>query len=254
MKLNAFYASSIGTREKNQDNVLFPGRPIRVFKKAECSGRKKYELKGKDGVAFAVSDGMGGASCGEIAALNVIKGLAKSVSAGIHTHRAQTINDRVLRLRSRYGECGATLVCVEFRTDGRSIIAYIESVGDSPCFLIRDEKVRKITRDDTLYQDLLESGELPEDEYELAAARSGLMQYFGKPDVETQKYKIFCEPGDVLVLCSDGVPLEDGDESAFFLRDDQPARKLVCESVSENKYATDGASDNTTAIVIQVEG
>ena len=252
-KLYAWYSTCIGTRDTNEDNLLWPGKPIRLLKRAEYAGGKVFEMKEKEGLTFAVSDGMGGAAVGEYASLNVIVGLSKSLTTRLN--RAQRINDRILRLQSRHGECGATLVCCEFRSDGVSTIAYIESVGDSPAFVIRNGRVRKLTRDDTLYQDLLEAGNLPESDEDLARAKSGLTRYFGQNAiVSTQKYKLLCEPGDVFVLCSDGVPLEDGDEP-YFLRDDgNPAKSLVQDSISENKYVTGGDSDNATAIVIKVEG
>lgn len=242
--LHTFYASNIGTRERNEDNFLVPHRRIRALKTEE-SGEIKVEInKAGRFATFAVADGMGGENNGHVASLNTIRALSKGC-------RTEEINERILNLQKRYGKCGSTLVCCQFRSDGKSLISYIESIGDSPCFLIRDGHIKKITRDDNVYQDLLESNSLPESDEDVAYAKSGLTQYYGKPYAEIHKYRILCEPGDMFVLSSDGVALEENDE-AFFLQHENPALTLVNNSVDENKRFA-AVSDNTTAIVIKVE-
>lgn len=247
---NIYYASHPGSREENQDNYLIPGMRIKkINQRTLHCGKKQLRLNPGKTIEVAVSDGMGGEQNGAIASKTVLKAIKKY--SGIRNH-VRKINEAVLSAQDTHGTCGATLVCVDFKSDGRSVVAYIESAGDSPCFLVRNGRIKKITRDDNLYQQLLEENNLPDDEEDIAKAKAGLLEYFGKPDVRTQLYKMFVEPGDVFVLSSDGVILEENDYPFFIEnRTGNPAVELVSTSVRENIEYTDGCSDNTTAIVIE---
>ena len=247
---DVYYASDTGTRDENQDNFLLSGVKIKKLKNNVLySGKKQYRLKPGKVVQSAVSDGMGGEQNGAIASRTVLKALKKCSGTENRTYK---INEAVLSAQDTYGNCGATLVCADFKSDGSSVIAYIEAAGDSPCFLIRNGKTTKITRDDNLYQQLLEENNLPDDKEDIANAKSSLLEYFGKPIIETQCYKMFVEPGDIFVLCSDGVLLEEADRP-FFMESGakNPAEELVSTSVRESVEFTGGCSDNATAIIIE---
>lgn len=247
-----FYATHPGSREENQDNYLIPGERIKKLTQPVFhSGQKELRLSPGKTIKIAVSDGMGGEQNGAIASRTVLKALKKSSDT---EDRVDQINDAVLSAQIKYGNCGATLVCADFKSDGSSVITYVEAVGDSPCFLIRDGEIVKITRDDNLYQQLLEEDNLPDDEEEIANAKAGLFEYFGKQTVETQFYRLFVEPGDIFVLSSDGVLLEE-DDYPFFMESgvENPAEDLVLTSVSENMELSGGNSDNVTAVIITFE-
>lgn len=248
---NIYYASHRGSRRENQDNYLIPGMRIKKLSAKPQSGKKQLCLKPGKTVKVALSDGMGGEQDGAFASKTVLKALKKcdETESG---NRAYLINNTVLAAQNTHGNCGATLVCADFRSDGSSIIAYIEAAGDSPCYLVRKGRVIKITRDDNLYQQLLEDDCLPDDEDDIAKAKAGLLEYFGKSDVETQSYRMFVEPGDVFVLSSDGVVLEENDYPFFVEKEvGNPAEELVITSVRENMEFADGCSDNTTAVIIE---
>ena len=249
---NIFYASHPGSREENQDNYLIPGVRIKKLTQPVLhSGKKRLRLSPGKTIEMAVSDGMGGEQNGALASKTVLKTLKKSSDT---EGRVYKINEAVLSKQIRNGNCGATLVCTDFKSDGSSIIAYIEAAGDSPCFLIRDGEIVKITRDDNLYQQLLEENNLPDNEEEIANAKAGLLEYFGKQTVETQFYRLFVELGDIFILSSDGVLLEENDYPYFMESGvDNPAADLVLTSVSENIEFSGGSSDNVTAVIIVFE-
>ena len=245
-----YYASHPGSRKENQDNYLIPGMRIKKIKQESiCSGEKRCNLTPGKTIEVAVSDGMGGEENGAVASKTVLKTLKKYSGSSIRSH---TINEAVLKAQDAYGNCGATLVCADFRSDGCSVIVYIEAAGDSPCFLIRNGKAIKITRDDNLFQQFREENNLPDDIEEIARAKAALLEYFGKPVVTTQFYRMFVEPGDVFVLSSDGVKLEEGDYPFFMEKGvNNPAAELVSVSVRENLELTGGSSDNATAVIVE---
>ena len=256
MNVKISYASCIGTRPENQDQFLVPGRkrmrPLPEF----VAGQTEAAVRPGKPLTLAVIDGMGGESNGAEAAQTVGRALQKHRFDDAE-QRAYRINEAVLRLQQKRGAAaGATLTSVDLSTDGRSIIAYVSAAGDSPCYLIKqNDETRtaaKITRDENLYAKLLEQGNAPTEPDEIARAKAGLLNYFGRQGaVPLQQYRLLIDPGDVLVLCSDGVQLNE-DDHLYFLEDgiENPAEELVQNSVNLNCIKNKN-SDNTTAIVVE---
>jgi protein phosphatase len=160
------------------------------------------------GWVFVLADGVGGRDRGEVASrlavetvLSECATLAKGEkSEALFERSIQSANHRVYE--AGHGSIASTLVACALRFD-RATIAH---VGDSRCYLIRDGRPRRLTRDHTALADQARLGFFPSRESQRERLRSTLTrslgtQLFVSPDI-TEHQVI---PGDLLLLCSDGL-------------------------------------------------
>ncbi|HEX3152230.1 MAG TPA: protein phosphatase 2C domain-containing protein [Gemmataceae bacterium] len=142
--------------------------------------------------------------------------------------------------------CTAEVVLV----DGAS--AVVGHVGDSRVYRMRGGKLVQITRDHTLVGRLVELGQITPAEAEVHPRRSELHQAIGgRPDVYPDVYAVALEPGDWIIVCSDGLSNQVTlDAMQGVLRDarnaERAARRLV------NLALFEGALDNVTVAVVRV--
>ena len=160
------------------------------------------------GWVFVLADGVGGRDRGEVASrlavetvLSAWATLAKGENPeALFERTIQTANHRVYE--AGHGSIASTLVACALRFD-RATVAH---VGDSRCYLIRDGQPRRLTRDHTALADQARLGFFPNRESQRARLSSTLTrslgtQLFVSPDI-TEHHVI---PGDLLLLCSDGL-------------------------------------------------
>lgn len=222
--------------------------------------KSRRETRGL-GFLFAVADGVGGMELGEVASATAIQVITKefaeaqggSMLTGLLPRLVQHANAAVhdLRLERQYrGKAMATtLVACALRYDQ----AVISHVGDSRCYLVRKGKVRQVTEDHTWVAQQRKLGLISAEDISSSDARHVLIKSLG-PEmfVSPDTTSISIEPGDVLVLCTDGLH-DELPESELAAIVSQPktdveeiARALVARAVD-----LDG-NDNTTAQVIRV--
>jgi len=172
------------------------------------------ERASSHGWLFALADGVGGHELGEIASHTAVESMLagfREAAAGeshlaLLTRLVQTANARVVDAGHVAGAGGTsmatTLVACALRYD-RVTVAH---VGDSRCYLIRRSEANLLTRDHTVASEqvrlgLLSRDEAAESENRHLLSRSLGSELFVKPEVN--EHQVF--PGDVLVLCSDGL-------------------------------------------------
>ena len=166
------------------------------------------------GWLFALADGVGGQRQGEVASRaavqEVLAGFRRAKDGALHkdvvTQLVQAANARVCESEALSGRLGhgmaSTIVVCALRFD-RATVAH---VGDSRCYLIRDGDAKPITRDHTVVADqvrlgLVSAEEAAESSQRHVLSRSLGMNLFVNIDVD----EIQLLPGDVLLLCSDGL-------------------------------------------------
>jgi protein phosphatase len=215
------------------------------------------------GWLFVLADGVGGQEQGEVASRAAVESvLANFQSAGggepplgLLGRLVQQANGRVFEVALGAGRAGAgmatTIVACLLRHD-RVAVAH---VGDSRCYLIRRGEILSLTRDHTMANEQVRLGVISRQEADEGETRHLLSRSLGGGlfvGVETNDHQIF--PGDVLLLCSDGLhgvvpPAEMqkilGAESVDL---EAAARQLV-EIANER----DG-SDNVSVQLIRVRG
>ena len=167
---------------------------------------------------FAVADGMGGAQAGEVAAR-----IAAAVFREYHeadelappermSAIIQEANRRIYeRAQSDANASGmGTTVTAAIVESGRVAIGH---VGDSRAYRLRDGRLEQLTQDHSLVADLLRDGRLTPEEAEAHPQRSVITRALGtdsRVDVDTQTADT--APGDVFLLCSDGLTTMVSDE------------------------------------------
>lgn len=166
------------------------------------------------GWLFALADGVGGHDRGEVASREAVEHLLSSFGAApageplgaLLTRLVREANAHVYEIARQAVPGGSsmatTLVACGLRYD-RAVIAH---AGDSRCYLIRKGEARLLTRDHTVAQDQSRLGLLSAKEAADTPTRHILSRSLGADpflNVETSDHQVM--PGDVLVLCSDGL-------------------------------------------------
>lgn len=255
-------------RKNNEDSFLglkFDAREVqRLGKFGEAS------LANAD-FAFAVSDGMGGALAGEYASNIAVEKIttllpksfgqrAAGLDAGfgdVLTELFSQVHRALAYLGRSYEECHGmeTTLSLCWFTPGWM---YFGHIGDSRIYYLskREGTIKQISHDDTYVGWMFRNGQLNEREARTHPRRNVLQKALGGSNqfVDPQVGAVGCEPGDIFLICSDG--LTEGlynHHMLDLLRPAEPpkpdhnlARQLVLESVK-----LDGR-DNTTALVIEV--
>jgi PPM family protein phosphatase len=127
---------------------------------------------------------------------------------------------------------------------------FVAHVGDSRCYLLRGGVLQRLTRDDTLVQELVDAGVLTPERAATHRFRHVITSVVGgtSPGVHTEVHRVRLEPGDVLLLCTDGLTtmLPDDRIAAVLQATTSPTsacEQLVCLANEQ------GGKDNVTVIV-----
>ena len=208
-----------------------------------------------DGLGLvAVADGMGGHRAGEVASAAALDALRIAFGAGAPINDAvaaandivfeQSVADRNLR------GMGTTLTAGALGIDGTLLLGH---VGDSRAYLLRDGTLERITTDHSLVEELIQSGELTEEEAERDPRRSQITRALGlEPGVQVDLETIDLRPADRIMLCSDGLTtMVSEEEVAEILGAGAPAEEAARRLVERANEA--GGVDNTTVVVIDIE-
>ena len=130
---------------------------------------------------------------------------------------------------------------------------YCGGVGDSRVYLLRKNGLEQLTIDHSLTQALLDAGTISEEEATTHRYKNVLYRYLGTKEGGngTDPRQLVPEPGDRLLLCSDGVTdgIDDGEISRILGEEDDPqqAAELLVNAALEG-----GSKDNITAVVVHV--
>jgi hypothetical protein len=126
-------------------------------------------------------------------------------------------------------------------------------VGDSRAYLFRDGEIRQLTEDHSLVGELVRSGKISAEEAETHPQRSVITRALGTdPDVDVDTFTVDAQPGDLFLLCSDGLYSMVGtDKILDLLRSnrsdlDTAAEQLI--SAANRK----GGDDNITVVAFEI--
>jgi serine/threonine protein phosphatase PrpC len=206
---------------------------------------------------YAVADGMGGAQAGEVAsrlAAETLEG-AERGDASPETFLREVATDanrRIHELAAQDEETsgmGTTFTAALVEGDEISFA----HVGDSRAYLFRDGDLRLLTSDHSLVEELRRQGKLTDEQAEDHPQRSIITRALGpERDVEVDTMTYRAKPGDLYLLCSDGLTTmvkDDRIAAALAHSDtlDEAARRLVDEA------NTAGGRDNITVVAFRVE-
>ncbi|MBM3128797.1 MAG: Stp1/IreP family PP2C-type Ser/Thr phosphatase [Chloroflexi bacterium] len=217
---------------------------------------------------YAVADGMGGASAGEVASKLVTEAMARTVTREIlapHFAASPAALDYANLLRAAVEQANADVLAARTRakTDmGSTIVAallvgtvaHLANVGDSRAYLIARDQITKLTKDHSLVQALADGGAISEEDARTHPQRNYILRNVGdKPQIAVDMYRVQIEPGQSLLLCCDGLweMIRDEQIRAIVNRHSNPqdaCRELI-QIANEN-----GGDDNITCVLVRVEG
>jgi protein phosphatase len=260
MMYEIFVRTEVGcTRERNEDSflVLDLATGARGLWPACRTGKAS-----PPGSVVAVCDGMGGAAAGDVAARIALEELERVVrSRGPLQNHAEveacllegiTAGNRAIhQYTNRHPQkrgMGTTMTTV-------GIIApelVIAHVGDSRAYLRRGKRLVQLTTDQSVVGQMIAKGELRPEQARNAGVANALLEAIGVQDrVGPELVRTCVQPGDVLLLCTDGLtaPLSDDQILEVMLgTDSDPLR--CCRALTEAACAA-GGPDNITVAVLR---
>ncbi len=211
---------------------------------------------------FAVADGMGGHQAGEVASETAVAPLAEidgrewdneAEAEAALADAVRSANTDVVRQAAANPEwrgMGTTLTAVLIR-DGRLHVAH---VGDSRAYLYRPrEGLSQLTTDHTLVEQLVRDGRISRDEIPTHPQRSVITRAIGvESDVEVDSLApIDLEPGDQVLLCSDGLSGPVEDEEIERILADTTSGDEACHALVQAANRA-GGPDNITVVLLRV--
>jgi PPM family protein phosphatase len=208
---------------------------------------------------FAVADGMGGAKAGEVAsglaaaAVQESDGEGQSGEARVAA-LIEEANRRVFRRANEDREAsgmGTTMTVALVESD-RVAIGH---VGDSRAYLIRNGALQQLTDDHSLVAELVRSGKLTPEEAESHPQRSVITRALGtEADVDVDTFSVESSPGDLFLLCSDGLTTMVDDETILDAVEQNRSDLKVAAKALINAANREGGEDNITVVFFEVGG
>jgi protein phosphatase len=230
-----------------------------------CRNEDRWFADPREGL-FGVVDGMTGAGTGELAAqivattLPLLLGRRLRQACALSSAAAcRLLVDAVVELsaclrqqtRARPGleGMGATVALALIR----GAVAAVGHLGDSRAYLLSRGRLERLTRDHSLAQLLVDSGDLTQAQAECHASRKQLARFVGmKAPALPEARALTLRPGDRLLLCTDGLTDMLPDTTLHALLTRYPTPREACKELIAAACA-EGGMDNLTAVVIGVE-
>ena len=206
---------------------------------------------------FAIADGMGGAGAGEIASALAAGALNESgTRSGGEDRIKELVQEANRRVHERASNdpatsgMGTTMTVALVEPNGDITFGH---VGDSRAYVLRGDSLDQLTDDHSLVAELVRRGELSASDAEVHPQRSVITRALGTdPDVDVDAFTVHPEPGDIYLLCSDGLS-------------DMVAGEAIEEVLLANRSDLDGTAkalvraanrgggdDNITAVLFEI--
>jgi serine/threonine protein phosphatase PrpC len=215
-----------------------------------------------------LADGMGGYSAGEVASGIAVAVLASEMKRALadenwrrnavngptellreHIARANATILRAAKKQPQYSGMGTTLVAAMFH-DNRVCVGH---VGDSRMYRLRNETFTQLTRDHSLLQEQIDSGFLTKEEARLSQNKNLVTRALGVDErVESEIRSYDVQPGDLYLLCSDGLNDMVLDEEIQLVLNSLNANLPLAASQLVQMANDNGGLDNVSVILVKV--
>ena len=207
---------------------------------------------------LAVADGMGGAAKGEEASKIALNALTKTIIPELFgtlsftellENGIKNANQEILDYTVKNPEStgmGTTTVCAVVK--GNNI--HLANVGDSRAYVISNDEIRRVTKDHSYVQALIDEGQITEEEAREHPQKNVITKAVGiMESVEPDTMKLTLDTDESLLLCCDGViaHLTDEDIHKIICNTNDPQN--ACQQIVDlaNKR---GGSDNISLIIL----
>jgi protein phosphatase len=226
--------------------------------KFDCLEPDEPAVLARKGRFYAVADGMGGHSAGQIAS-------ELALTTAIRTYYADTDTDIEASLHRAMEAANAYLVDIARMIPGRQGMGttftgavvrdgdlYVVQVGDSRLYLIRDGAIRQITEDHSWVAEQVRRGIMSLEEAESSPYRNMITRSLGAADtVEPDILAVELRPGDRFLLCSDGLSGVLADRELLEIAGAGSPSVAAWNLIDRANLR--GGKDNITALVLSVE-
>ena len=234
--MKAIFKSDIGkVRKINQDWA-----EIRNFQDNSC--------------LVVVCDGIGGTSGGEVAskaaALEVCDYFEKNQKLEIKSRILESIksaNDKILQIAksdNKISDLGTTCVVAFLKNN----YLYVANVGDSRAYLISENKIKQITNDHSVVNELLMQGKITSDEAKIANNKNIITRALGSLNSIPDFYEMNIKNNDKILICTDGLTNCLSNEEIYDILTKNSPEKAV--DVLINNANQNGGTENITAALI----
>jgi protein phosphatase len=223
------------------------------------------------GKLFMVADGMGGHAGGSKASTLAIDMLINQLLNGMHwffqvdnnhEEREKGFMNDLQRMMQRAHE---EIERVSHQTVDQGMgttltmayviwpYMYVVHAGDSRCYLMRDDELRQLTSDHTVSQQMVEQGGMSVEQANRSPWSNVLYNALGAggTDVSAEIHKVSLQPGDSILLCSDGLNRHVSDDEIRQILQTEVEPGETCRSLVELANFK-GGHDNTTVIVARL--
>ena len=215
----------------------------------------------RDRSLMIVCDGMGGAKSGNVASSLAVDVFTDEVrrcqKSGLAPERAAEILRGALELANKavyeqaqlsddFSGMGTTLVAALILKDTAVII----NVGDSRAYLFTSDGVQLLTIDHSIVEYMVQRGELTHEQAKNHPSKNLITRAVGtEKQVAADVFSLTAEPGDCLLLCSDGLSNQMADQEILF-EVVHGAQKADCCQRLLDIAKSRGAPDNVTSVLI----
>lgn len=212
-------------RENNEDSVTFDAQARLAILADGMGGYNAGEIASGMATAFIKSElGRWLSQAGRNASA---KDVRRAIEICVDNANRSIFN--AANANPQYSGMGTTLVVGVFQ-DGRLMLGHI---GDSRCYRLREGKLAQITKDHSLLQEQIDAGLITEEQAQTSMNKNLVTRALGVEDavlVEVNEHRV--EPGDLYLMCSDGLSdmVDDAGIERLLAEEgglEQKARKLI---------------------------
>tara|TARA_Y100001936_G_scaffold249143_1_gene298681 strand:+ start:2111 stop:2932 length:822 start_codon:yes stop_codon:yes gene_type:complete len=210
---------------------------------------------------LAVADGMGGHAKGEEASKIALNTIARTVIPELHNNQPLTTlldqgiknaNQEIIDFTLKNPESqgmGTTSVCALVKDDE----VHLANIGDSRAYVVSNDEIRRVTKDHSYVQGLIDQGEITEEESREHPQKNVITKALGiSASIDSDTMKLKLAPDENLLLCCDGViaHLTDDDIKNTIMSSSDP--QTACQKIVD--LANDrGGTDNISLIILSSE-
>ena len=210
---------------------------------------------------LAVADGMGGHAKGEEASKIALNTITKTVIPQLNENIPYTdlldqgiknANQAILDYTIEHPETagmGTTSVCAVVKDND----VHLVNLGDSRAYVISNDEIRRVTKDHSLVQQLVDQGLITEEEARTHPQSNQISKAIGiNPNIESDTMRLKLASDENLLLCCDGVIAHLTDEDIHKTIIESPDPDTACQNIV-NLANERGGSDNISLIILSPE-
>jgi serine/threonine protein phosphatase PrpC len=267
LTVTSFGLTDVGRSRKHNEDQFVVAELTRAMHLVQSSvPQPRTLLSEKRAHLFMVADGMGGHQAGEQASalavvavedfiLNTFRWVFRLQGevAAEFQEALRVADARIFEEAAGHPELAGMGTTLTLAYTVNSLL-YVIHVGDSRCYLFRDGILHQLTRDHTLVQEMVRSGAIAADQAKEHHLRNIITNAVGghEPGIEVEIHRLLLEPGDQMLLCSDGLTEMLSDAELANLLATEPTPEAASRALVDAANAQ-GGRDNITALVVRFD-